>query len=187
MKKLNIVGHKYNMLTVLEEVILPGGKSTWKCQCDCGTIKNIKLCKLRSGSTKSCGCWNKFQNTLKSKKMNSKRIKYSPIETSARRVWKKRYNEMLFDDFFNMSQQNCYYCGESPSNIQNCADKRSSENMKKNGYFIYNGLDRLDNLKEHTKENCVPCCKYCNYAKRERTVEEFKAWIIKTYNFFIKQ
>lgn len=39
--------------------------------------------------------------------------------------------------------------------------------------FIYNGLDRVDNTKSHTKENCVPCCKYCNYAKRNLTIEEF--------------
>ena len=53
--------------------------------------------------------------------------------------------------------------------------------MKQNGDFIYNGLDRIDNSKNHSKENCVACCKYCNYAKRERSFSEFKEWINRVY------
>lgn len=185
MKKLNLVGQKFSKLTVLNESSSIGGRSAWACQCDCGTIKNIKTEELRSGGTKSCGCWNQEQRSLRAENMYSKCIKYAPEEASARRVWRNSYEEMEFEDFQIISQQLCYYCGGAPSNIQNGADKKSSENMKKNGNFTYNGLDRLDNNKPHSKENCVACCKYCNYAKRERTVEEFKEWLIKTYNFFI--
>ena len=35
---------------------LDGHHYYWKCQCDCGTITNIKGDSLRSGNTKSCGC-----------------------------------------------------------------------------------------------------------------------------------
>lgn len=31
--------------------------------------------------------------------------------------------------------------------------------------FPATGLDRVDNNKGHTKENCVPCCKECNITK----------------------
>jgi hypothetical protein len=27
----------------------------------------------------------------------------------------------------------------------------------------------------------VPCCKFCNVAKAEMTVEEFKSWIVRVY------
>jgi len=185
MKKLNLIGQKYSMLTVIEQAQPINGRSAWKCQCDCGIIKDIKTEELRSGGTKSCGCWNKKQRSLRAKNMYSKCIKYTPIEASARRVWRANYNEMQFEDFYFISQKYCYYCGNPPSNIQNGADKKSSDDMKKNGYFIYNGLDRLDNSKPHSKENCVACCKYCNYAKRERSIEEFKEWIIKVYTFFM--
>lgn len=185
MKKLNLIGQKFNKLTVLDEAAAIGGRTTWKCQCDCGRIKNIKTDELRSGGTKSCGCWNNEQRSKRVENLYSKRIKYSPREASARRIWRANYNEMLYEDFYLISQQICYYCGENPSNIQNGAIKKSSERMKKEGYFTYNGLDRLDNSKPHSKENCVACCKYCNYAKRERTIEEFKEWLSKAYEFFI--
>lgn len=185
MRKLDLTGQKYHRLTVLEIASAINGRSAWRCQCDCGTIKIIKTDDLRSGDTKSCGCWNSEQRSKRAVNMYSKCIKYSPEEASARRVWRNNYEEMEFEDFHIISQQPCYYCGEMPSNIQNGADKKSSENMKKNGNFTYNGLDRLDNTKPHSKENCVACCKWCNYAKRERTVEEFKEWLTKAYKFFV--
>jgi hypothetical protein len=186
MKKLNIVGEKYGRLTVLEEVTLPGGRSSWKCKCDCGNTTVVKLDKLRGGKTKSCGCLNLELSSLRAEKMYSKNRKYTPLEASARRVWQKRYGEMEFEDFLEMSQQDCYYCGESLINIQNCAGSKSSEDMKKNGIFIYNGLDRVDNNKPHSKENCVPCCKYCNYAKRDLILKKFIQWGIKAYNHICK-
>lgn len=188
MKKLNLTGQKYSKLTVLDPAPSQDGRTTWKCQCECGIIKIVKTDNLRDGSTKSCGCWNDEQRSARAEKMYSKIIKYVPQEASARRVWKKRYSEMPFEDFFKLSQQNCFYCKTLPSNLSNNAktDKNSSEYAKTNGDFAYNGLDRIDNNLPHSKDNCVPCCKYCNYAKRERTTEEFKQWIEQLYKNFIK-
>jgi hypothetical protein len=46
-----------------------------------------------------------------------------------------------------------------------------------NGWFIYNGLDRIDSSLRHNKDNVVPCCSVCNTAKLDLTVEEFYNWI----------
>lgn len=46
-----------------------GFKVYWICKCDCGTIKSIISCDLKSGKTKSCGCFQKEQ-TSKAKKIN---------------------------------------------------------------------------------------------------------------------
>ena len=48
----NIVGQKFGMLTVLEE--LPGYKVL--CLCDCGDIIEVRRNELVTGNTKSCGC-----------------------------------------------------------------------------------------------------------------------------------
>lgn len=107
--------------------------------------------------------------------------KYHPIESSARRVWKSKYSDsnLTFEQFFKKSQLNCYYCGTPPQNKHNsaCYDKRSSKEAIRDGYFVYNGLDRLDNSKAHTDKNTVPCCWHCNYSKRDRSLKEFKAWV----------
>lgn len=35
------------------------GERIWECVCDCGTKKKVKGSALRSGATKSCGCYKK--------------------------------------------------------------------------------------------------------------------------------
>lgn len=184
MKKLDLTGQKFNRLQVITSTNSINGRTAWECLCDCGNIKVVKTDELRSGDTKSCGCFNIEQRSLRAIKMYSVNIKYTPSETTARRIWRANYSEMPFEDFFSISQMNCDYCKATPNNLQNSAkaDPKASQYAKDNGDFTYNGLDRFDNSLPHSKENCVACCKWCNYAKRDRTYAEFKAWIIRVYD-----
>ena len=54
-KALNLQGQRFGFLTVLEKAESRGGKTYWKCRCDCGTEKIIQTGHLTSGATKSCG------------------------------------------------------------------------------------------------------------------------------------
>ena len=47
----------------------------------------------------------------------------------------------------------------------------------------FNGLDRVDSNGEYTIDNVVPCCRYCNYAKNNMSIEEFKNHITKIYKY----
>lgn len=53
----DISGQKFGRLTALEST---GKKNTggyiWKCECECGAIKNVSIGALCYGSVKSCGC-----------------------------------------------------------------------------------------------------------------------------------
>ncbi len=44
-----------------------------------------------------------------------------------------------------------------------------------------NGIDRIDSSKGYTEDNCVACCVFCNRAKNDYTLGEFKEWIIRVY------
>lgn len=62
MKKVEMIGKQFGMLTVIED----GGKDEtghlmYICQCECGVIKNIHGTHLRSNKTISCGCKNKLK------------------------------------------------------------------------------------------------------------------------------
>jgi hypothetical protein len=35
----------------------------------------------------------------------------------------------------------------------------------------------MDNTCGYTSDNVVPCCKTCNMAKRDMTVQEFTSWL----------
>lgn len=56
--KIDLVGQRFSKLLVLKEMGRgKNGKVLWKCQCDCRAIKIICGGDLRSGHTKSCGCY----------------------------------------------------------------------------------------------------------------------------------
>ena len=53
--KNDLAGQKFGRLTAIEYV--GDGKGLWKCECECGRVKNISRYNLISGQTKSCGCY----------------------------------------------------------------------------------------------------------------------------------
>jgi hypothetical protein len=61
----NLIGKKINYLTIIEGPIYKIQKNKkrkfYKCQCDCGNIKEVRYDGLKYGTTKSCGC---FKNSI---------------------------------------------------------------------------------------------------------------------------
>ncbi len=163
-------GQKHYFLIFIQPTIeRRGGSVIWEAQCDCGKTTFVAPKDVARGNTKSCGC--------------RERRTYDPIISSAHRVW-KRYKEdgLSFDNFYRLSQEECFYCGSSPSNKHNSAKEyKAGERQRIEGDFIYNGLDRLDSSKGHTLDNVVPCCWTCNNMKSNHTMEEFKAHVKRLY------
>lgn len=62
----NIIGKKYNLLTVIEKDSVVNGVHYYKCDCDCGT-KGVVIARsaITTGGTKSCGCLKKKANRIK--------------------------------------------------------------------------------------------------------------------------
>lgn len=160
----DITGKKFRKLTVIKRNFSngKGGEAKWLCKCDCGNEKVILGKSLRSGNTKSCGCLKKFKSGLAN--MKNKIVQY---KTKAKQRGLE-YN-LTEEQFAKLTEQDCYYCGAKPKNIIN--------DPGKNGAYIYNGLDRINNTKGYTIDNVVSCCKICNRAKGTLTLREFKDWI----------
>ena len=78
------------------------------------------------------------------RKKNSKEQNYKIYEKSAE--YKNLEFAITYDDYVNIVNAECYYCGI----IQ---DKG------------FNGIDRKDQTKGYVVDNCVSCCKLCNYMK----------------------
>ena len=55
-KKLDLIGQRYGKLTVLEAAENVGGRTAWRCRCDCGGEAVVRTSRLRTGHTASCGC-----------------------------------------------------------------------------------------------------------------------------------
>ena len=57
---IDLTGKTFGRLTVIERAKMrPGAEAHWRCSCSCGASKVIAGHALRSGKTRSCGCFNK--------------------------------------------------------------------------------------------------------------------------------
>lgn len=55
---IDIKGQRFGRWTAIEFVGKVKGVPKWKCRCDCGTERLVWSVALRSGTSKSCGCFN---------------------------------------------------------------------------------------------------------------------------------
>lgn len=64
-KFIDLTGQVFGRLTVIERdnSVSKNKGAYWICQCECGNIVSVKSYSLRSGITKSCGCFNKEINS----------------------------------------------------------------------------------------------------------------------------
>lgn len=175
-------GQVFGRLTVLgkdEKRSEEAKKPYYLCQCSCGSpVKSILKQSLvdKRKSTKSCGCIVKEKAGFeKDRQLALKKLVYLKIKDRHIKVLKDDISNIIsFDDFCNIIEQNCYYCGTSKSSY--LKDRSTVE------VLYYNGLDRIDSNLGYRKNNVVPACKVCNIAKAEMTQEEFKAFLIRIHN-----
>lgn len=66
-------------------------------------------------------------------------------------------NDLTEDEWREFYEKPCFFCGECPQ------EKKSW------------GIDRLQNKVGYTYDNCVPCCKKCNFAKGTNDLHDFLA------------
>lgn len=56
--RVEMIGKTFGRLEVLSSAgSTVRGLALWKCRCECGEALTVKGSLLRSGDTKSCGCW----------------------------------------------------------------------------------------------------------------------------------
>lgn len=139
-----------------------------------GDNKTRRIMKITKNSiTIDYGCFkDKYEIKMdwRERKTREEVSSMHAIMNNYKRSAKQRgFNFYLTEEqFYEISQKNCYYCGIIPS--------------QKNGGFTYNGIDRIDNTKGYSIDNIVPCCGICNRAKGNLTLPEFKDWIGRVYN-----
>lgn len=139
---VDISGHRFGHLTAIERADVDcNGSIRWACMCDCGTEKVILGTTLRRGQSNSCGC-------LTYKMASEKTTKHGMTGTRVYNIWKGIRDRCLNpkDTAFK------YYGGRG---ITVCAEWSDFsvfyEDMgEDNGLTI----DRIDNEKGYSKDNC---------------------------------
>lgn len=124
-------------------------KRRFKCKCQCGTKVEVWLQSLRSGNSRSCGCYHTDVRTKNP----------TPIERGF-----SRSNLRLYQCYINMMER-CYntnhksYDNYGGRGIRVCRKWRHDRNTffrwaKKHGYEDHLEIDRENNEKNYTPKNC---------------------------------
>lgn len=173
---VDLSGCRFGRLTVSNEhKRVSSGKyfvTKWKCICDCKKQTWVQSSSLHNKTTTSCGCYAKQRaseaNSIEPG-LSAKRNVFSLYKIAAKR--RNLSFNLSFDEFIIFCKQNCYYCGSQ--SLNKCIVEGN------NGEFIYNGIDRVDNEKGYSLQNCVTACKICNRAKSIMNKSDFISWIKK--------
>lgn len=172
--KEDFVNQKFGKFTVTKQYVGSNNKTMVDCLCECGKIKTMPLWNIKLHRVKSCGCqrgeslrkpygWAAFGQVYNGYRTNAVHGRRGIKEFS---LSKK--------DALKLFSGNCFYCGRLPSKIKK--DKIYY------GEFVYNGIDRKDNSKGYTLDNCVSCCEFCNYTKNVTSFNDFISWVRIVYN-----
>ncbi len=168
----DLAGQVFGRWTVIESVGCDGKRgAVWGCKCECGTMRCVRANTLLTGKSRSCGCLTMDQNKNKTvgRSVAAMRQCLNGYKQKART--RGLSFDLSDDEWINLTQQNCYYCGAHPGNV-----KRNESNPAY-GDFVYNGLGRVNNNIGYTPSNVVTCCRTCNRAKADMEMEDFLKWI----------
>jgi len=152
--KIDLAGRTFGRLTVLREDI--AGKyirPKWVCVCQCGRNASVLGCHLRTGHTISCGC------ALDESRKQSKHG-YACRDNISKlyKVWgsmKCRCNNPTDRAYKNYGGRGIKVSPEWDNFTNFVQDMGASylEHQKIHGH-INTTLDRIDNNKGYSKENC---------------------------------
>lgn len=140
-----MVGKKFGKLTVLKENGRNRKEVAWECLCDCGNVVTVSGYYLRSGHTKSCGC---FTNN------DRKSFRYIHSNTQIARAYTN-----IKTRCYNKSY--CLYRHYGGKGIKVCDEWLGEDGFERfynwslsNGYKKGLSIDRIDNSKDYSPDNC---------------------------------
>lgn len=162
MKEINskyqdFIGLKFNFLTL--QSVIRNNKGTIRivCICDCGRTKEYLPTNVVNGAIKSCGCYGKMVASKKA-------TKHGMSESRAYQSW-----EGMMDRCHNV--KGVHYLLYGAKGITVCDEWKNPANFIRDmgdrplGYSI----DRIDNLKGYSKENCRWATKKTQSQNRKMT------------------
>lgn len=174
-KKLNLVyrGKKWsddeikilhdNTLTDEELVKLLSGRSLSAIldkRADLGIITYVYVyCDHCGNNMRKTGAFNTCKKCAKeynNRTKNKISRRYSTYKNSAKR--RGHDFELSLDEFSTFQNKPCHYCGDE---------------IESSGKI---GIDRINNNKGYSIENCVPCCEICN---RMKLALDLDTWLSK--------
>jgi hypothetical protein len=134
-------GCRFGRLTVIREGHNEGVRRWILCKCDCGIIKEIPIRSLLTGSCISCGC---YHSEIMRKHGQSKSSLYNTYRSMLKRCYNTNHKS-----YKNYGGRGIFVCGEWRKSFV-----AFYEWAINNGYCKNLTLDRADNNRDYSPNNC---------------------------------
>ena len=147
----DLTGQRFGQLTVIER---SGSnkhrRATWRCQCDCGRETVVASNDLINGDTRSCGCF-------RSKLLIERNTTHGLRHTRLYGVWlgmKERCYIPSSIRYQRYGGRGITICDEWRDNFQAFYEWSVSNGYDENSPFGQCTIDRIDNDKGYSPDNC---------------------------------
>lgn len=141
----NLTGRSYGRLVVLRRDNSQTRAAYWICRCDCGKEAIVQACHLRSGATKSCGCFH--DESARARDHST----HGGSKTRLFRVWKGMKSRCY-------SKSDTKYKNYGGRGIKVCDEWQQFESFRDwalaNGYRDDLTIDRIDVNGNYEPSNC---------------------------------
>lgn len=135
----DLTGQKFNHLTAVE--LVSRKPTRWKCLCDCGNYKIVLTSNLKSGAVKSCGCIHHRGNPTHN-------LCYTRQYRIYKKIMRRCYvqNDPAYKDY---GGRGIVVCDSWKNNFIDFYNWSIA-----NGYADNLTIDRIDNDKGYSPDNC---------------------------------
>lgn len=144
-KKIDLTNQRFGRLLVIKDSLMRAKTCViWECLCDCGNITNVDGMSLRYGDTRSCGCFAKEKASarLKTHGMTGTR------EFIAWTAMRRRCLDPKNASYEHYGKRGITVCYRWLNSFENFYNDMGAIPLN------YASLDRIDNDKGYSPENC---------------------------------
>lgn len=139
------IGDKFTRLTIISTPFTMKGRKFIKCKCDCNNTISVRIDKLKSNHTRSCGC-------LQKEKVSQSSRTHGQSKTRLYQIWCHMKNRCYKDN-------NSFYEVYGGRGIIICEEWLNSPEVfmewsNKNGYSDNLQIDRINNNGNYSPNNC---------------------------------
>ena len=139
----DLTGKKFGYLTIVERVQnAKNGKARWKCMCDCGNETIVTSTDIMAGHTSSCGC----------KKYESHNKRHGMTKTELHNKWCSMKERCFCESskaYKRYGARGITVCDEWKNSFESFMEWSYSH-----GYEYGLSIDRIDNSKGYSPDNC---------------------------------